>query len=519
MQQNAENIEISRSIKTIAVMMVLVLTAKISGLLRDVLIVRLLGTSPEGVAWSLASQIPRNFLDVAFAAAISASFIPVFNNYLEKKTKHEAFTLANNFVSFVMIFALAASFIGLLAAAPIAAAHLLNSAGLENAALMEQLLRILIFTIFTTTTAFALVGVLQSLGGFYVPSIMSLVPNVLVLVFMLLFVEQLGVLGLAVTFMIGNVLQLAILFPPLKKRGFNFKFAINLKNPGFLQVLRLTPLVLVSAWLFPINNIVNNYLVANYSAKATVELSAANTLYLVITGFFVLSVTNVLFPRLSKEAAKDKSQFSSILSGAISAVSFVLIPMSVGLWVLRVPIVNLIYLSDEFTAASVQNAADALGFASLGMVGFGLFTILSRAFFAVMDGKIPMIISVAAILVNLLISAITINLLGVQAAAMAATVSITFAGVVMMVVICRRYAILSGGMAVNFAKMLASSVLMGGVLLLMMTFMPNTPDIILIGTISLAGIIIYATINLLLRTNEAKLAKSLILTRFRKVDN
>ena len=241
-----------KSLKTISVVMMLVLAAKISGLIRDVLILRYLGTTADAQAFTLASQIPRNFLDAAFAAAISASFIPVFNNYLERKSKTEAFALANNFITLMMILALAASVIGFLAAGPIAAAHLLSEGGPESAAMMGNLLRIMIFTIFTTTTAFAFIGVLQSLGGFYIPSIMSLVPNALVLAYLFLFFDRFGVYGLAVAFMIGNILQVAIFLPPLRKRGFAFRFNFNLRDPGLIKILRLTPMVLISAWLFPI---------------------------------------------------------------------------------------------------------------------------------------------------------------------------------------------------------------------------------------------------------------------------
>ena len=505
-----------KPLKTISIMMVLVLAAKISGLIRDVLIVRYMGATPDAQAFTLASQIPRNFLDVAFAAAISASFIPVFNSYLERKTKAEAFALANNFISCILIVSLAASVIGFLAAGPIAALHLMAEGGPETADLMENLLRIKVFTIFTTSTAFAFIGVLQSLGGFYIPSVMSLIPNALVLVYLALFFHRFGVFGLATAFMIGNFLQLAIFIPPLRKRGFTFRPRFAPKDPGLVKIVRLTPMVLISAWLFPINNLINNLVMSNHRPEAVVELNAATTLYLVVTGFFVLSVTNVLFPKLSREAAKDKSEFSGILSGAIQGVIFLLIPMAIGLWMLREPIFHFAYGGGELSAEAIYNAAYAKGFLAFGMLGFGLATILSRAFFAVMDGKTPMFVSLAAIALNVLILLLLIGHMDIGAPALASAASVTFAGVVMLIVMARKFPIISKKSFVNICKMIAAGIFMAVCLLGILQFMDGLPQILIIGTTTLLGVILYFTIGLALRINEAKLAKTLILARLRK---
>ncbi|MCL2350053.1 MAG: MATE family efflux transporter, partial [Defluviitaleaceae bacterium] len=171
--------------KTVSVMMVLVLVAKFSGLARDVVIAGLLGTdSPEAAAFTFAALLPRTFLDAAFAAAISAGFIPVFNSYLEKKTKTEAFDLARNFITFVMVVSLAVSVLGVFLAR-FAAGVYFDADNYLAISLGAEMLRIMIFTMFFTSTAFALTGLLQSLGGFYIPSIMSLVSNGLIIAYLL----------------------------------------------------------------------------------------------------------------------------------------------------------------------------------------------------------------------------------------------------------------------------------------------------------------------------------------------
>ena len=511
---------IKKGVKTISVMMTLVLVAKFSGFVREIVTWRIMGTGPESQAFLLALRVPSNFLDVAFAAAISASFIPVFSGYLEKKTRQEAFDVACNFITFIIVLSLLLSLIGFFAADAIAAVFLAE-VDPETAALAAQLLRILIFIVFTTTTAFALTGVLQSLGGFYAPSIMSLIPNVLLLAYFVLFFEELGLFGLAAAFIVGNILQLAILIPPLRKRGFRFRPRLDFRNTALRQILSLSPMFLVSAWLFPINNLIHLWVIPNrYNSEALVELHAANTIYLVLTGVFVLSVTNVLFPKLSREAARAsmglRSEFSQVLSGAISGVTFFLIPMAVGLWVLREPIARLAFFGGNFSEASAAQVAYALGFLSLGMLGFGLTTILSRAFFAVMDGKIPMFASVAAILINFIASILLVDHLGIGGVALAQGISVTAAGLVMLTIISRRHPVLTRKVAANLFKMCLSAAFMAVVLLVAMRLFINLPYVVIIGIISILGIVMYFTVATLLRTTEAETAKDMVLARLKR---
>lgn len=511
---------IKNGVRTVSMMMLLVLVAKLSGFVREIVTLRLMGTTPESQAFVLALRIPSNFLDVAFAAAISASFIPVFNGYLEKKSREEAFDVASNFITFVIALSLLASLIGFFAADPIAAVFLADG-GAETAAMAAQLLRILIFIVFTTTTAFALTGVLQSLGGFYVPSIMSLVPNVLILGYLLLFFEQIGVVGLAFAFIVGNILQLAILIPPLRRRGFRYRLRMDFRDGALRQILRLSPMFLVSAWLFPINNLIHMWVIPNrYNPGALVELHAANTVYLVLTGFFVLSVTNVLFPKLSREAAREsmgiKSEFSEVLSGAISAVIFFLIPMAVGLWLLREPIARLAFFGGNFSEASAGQVAYALGFLAIGMLGFGLTTILSRAFFAVMNGKVPMITTVVAIVTNFAMSMLLVGPMGIGGVALAQTISVTVAGLAMFFIISRRHPVFTRKVAINLLKMCISAGFMAAVLLGMIYMLQSLPYFAIIGIITLQGIIIYFAIGISLGVAEAETAKDIILARFRR---
>lgn len=87
------------AVKAVSFMMLITLVGKVLGLVRDQLLAANYGNGMAAEAFTTASLMPRTFFDAVFASAISASFIPIFNEYLKKKGKKEAFALSNRFIT------------------------------------------------------------------------------------------------------------------------------------------------------------------------------------------------------------------------------------------------------------------------------------------------------------------------------------------------------------------------------------------------------------------------------------
>jgi len=502
--------------KTISVMMVLVLLAKASGLLRNMMFMYLLGTeSTEAAAFTFASLLPRTFMDAAFAAAISAGFIPIFSKFLQKRSREEAFDLARSFITFVGLVTLTISIVGFFAVSIISGIYFGQDADYQLLSTSAELLRIMIFTMFFTSLAFALTGLSQSLGGFYIPSIMSLVSNGLILGYMWLFFESGGVLGLSIAFVLGNILQVLIFWLPLRKRGFRFRPNFNFKSEGLRQILHLIPMVMISSWLLPIAAMINGAIAANRNSAYFVEFEFANVIFIVLTGVFILSVTNVMLPKLSTEAVQDDGgkNFKNTLQAGISGSVFILLPMAVGIFILRTPIVRLLYERGEFTPEATEQVAYALGILTLGIVGYGLVSILTRAFFAVENGKTPMIVTLFALIINFVVALIFIEFLAIGAVALALMAALNFAGITLYIIAARKFNIFNKKTALNFGKMIVVAAIMFGVLWLVQPMISTLIDILEIGIITILGALLYFALAWLLGIEEIKAARSLISRR------
>ena len=89
-----------KTVKTVSFMMIATLLSKVAGLLRDVFIAAKYGTeSMQATAYSYASSLPVQLFDFTLGAAVLATFIPIFNGYLEKGDRKRAMEFSNKFIN------------------------------------------------------------------------------------------------------------------------------------------------------------------------------------------------------------------------------------------------------------------------------------------------------------------------------------------------------------------------------------------------------------------------------------
>ncbi|MCL2827940.1 MAG: murein biosynthesis integral membrane protein MurJ [Oscillospiraceae bacterium] len=451
-------------IKTVSLVIIITFIGKAMGLGRDTLMAHTFGTGLEADALMAAIALPQNFFDAIFASAVSASFIPVFNEVMQREGREEADRLASSFFTLVGLTAATLTFLGMIFAPSLVELVAANFDP-ERAALAARLLRIIFPSLFFTGIAFSMVGMLNSFGEFNIPAAMSVASNGILIIYFLFFVPYFGVYGAAAALLIGWAAQAVMQIPSLRKQGYRYR--PRLRHPGLGKIFRLMLPVMVSAWVLPINMLVSTRFASGLSGGvASVHL--ANRLYIVIVGILVLSVTNVIFPEMSRlSAAGERTQFRTLISTAIHTLLFLLIPMTVGLMVLATPLIQLLFEHRQFDAESTHLTASALFFMSIGMVGYGMQNVLIRAFYAEKKGKLPLVSSLIAIIVNLLLCILLVDRLGVGGIALASAVSLSAAAAILAVATHRQDKnLFTGDLWQSVLKIGVSAAVMGAVVIL-----------------------------------------------------
>ena len=503
-------------IKIIGLIVIITMLGKVLGLVRDMMLGHNFATGIESTAFQVASRIPRTFFDAVFASAISASFIPVFNDRLEKHGKEDAIRLSNSFFTWVGLLTALFSLAGMALSEPIVVL-LADGFDAQTTALCASLLRILFPTVFFTGIAFSLVGVLQSMGQFNIPAAMSVASNGIIILYYLFLCDQYGIYGLAWAFIIGWAAQALMQMPWLHKHGFRYRPC--LRHPALKQIFTLMLPVMVSTWIQPVNQLIcTRFATHLFSGAGASAMDYANTLYTMITGILVLSITNVLFPQMSRLTTNGKKDLlGRLILSNIRAMLFILLPLTVGVMVMSTPLVRLLYEWKSWDSFSTTITARALCFMSLGMVGYGVQNVLSRAFYAGQDGKTPLVSGVVSIGVNLILCFLLSDKMDVAGLSLATSVSSTAAALVLLVPTVRKYPELwNREFWLSIGKMLLCALTMGAVVFFVHKGLLGilTDDlvgrILLLGIPAVCGIVIYFVLALLLRLQETDMIKKLI---------
>lgn len=484
------------------------LLSKVLGLIRNSMIAAYFGTSMAADAFMTAQKLPTTLFDIVIGGVISASFIPVFTELLNTKKHEEAIEFANKFVTLIFVITSVISIFGIVFASPLIS-FMAPEYDMERHALAVELTSIMFPMIIFTGFAFSFVGILQSFGEYNVPAIISLVSNIAIIIYFILFGKKFGVTGLAVTMLVAWSLQVMIQIPSLRRFKYRYKPNFRFKDENIKAVMLLAGPMLISTWVQPLYTIVNSRL-ASAVEGAYSALEYANQLYLIATGVVSFVVTNLVFPKLSHANAKeDKSEAITLVNTSLKAMMIVIFPLMTGMILLSTPITSIIYEHGEFDNVAV--VASALSCYAVGMFGLSINEVLSKTFFSMHNSKIPMINSIISMLVDIVCAYLLFGTLGVKGLALAAAIgSVTNA---LLNAICLK-AKVPEAFGVSdldtLIKTLVSAIIMGAVVYVLYKFISPKfagmfGNIIVCAVSGAVGVTVYAVLIWVLKVYEIRM--------------
>mgnify|MGYP002460587452 FL=1 len=284
------------------------------------------------------------------------------------------------------------------------------------------------------------------------------------------------------------------------------------------KVFALMLPVMVSTWVQPINLTINSKFGSRlYEGAGVSAIEFSTNLYLVIAGVFVLSVTNVIFPKLSRLTGREQEgEFRETLRTTLHGCLFFVLPMSAGLMVLSRPLISFIYGGGAFDDFSVSITSQGLFWVSLGMTGYAVQNILSRAYFARQKGKVPLAAGAASILVNVLLCMALAQRMGVAGLALSSAVSSTVYALLLDIPLeLRGEGVLSRSFLLDLGKMALATALMAvgawAVAGLTEGLLPGKAgELLTLGASAAAGVAVYFPAAVLLRLDEGQLALKMV---------
>ncbi|MEE1086104.1 MAG: lipid II flippase MurJ [Schaedlerella sp.] len=487
--------------KAISMVMIITLACRVLALISNQFYMSYFGASDiELNIYSYAISVPNAIFN-SVGTAISTVIIPIYATLIVEKKNEEANLFASNVLTIFGSIIIFLVIIGM-CLAPVLPKFTDFNTGKNYEFAVKSLIIIMPVMLFYGVS-YVFQGVLQSLGSFYAVAAVSLPSSCVIIVYLLLFAEDFGVIGLLWTTFVGLMLQALILIPPAIKKGFRFTLCYDRKNPYVKQAFSLIGPIILGSGAFQINMFYNVTLTANFDNMVTL-LTFIQNLVLNTVLAIVYSVTAVLYPKMTAELAEKKEEnYKITLTEGMDFFIFLFLPATIGIISVRTELLSLISGYGKITEKDINTAGIFLALYSMAFVSIALKELLDRAFFAAKQTRIPALCGFITVITNVIFSQIFIRYIGVYGIPLSYTVSSFCAMLFLLYNMRRKIGRFGKKSAKNLITSVFSTVLMGVFVHFAIEIIPSFDGIIgriiNLGIPVMTGMTVYFIVALLLK--------------------
>ncbi len=397
------------------IIMAAMVVSQLFGLLAKILTANAFGTEAESEAFFAANRFSEILFNLVAGGALASAFVPTFTGLLAAENRASAWRLASAIANLVT---LVLAGLALLAAlfAPQVVRYLLapgwNATSPEKELLAAALLRIQLPSAVIFGLSGLVMGILNAHQSFLFPALTPAMYQLGWIFGLVALAPSMGVFGLAWGVVIGAALHLGLQLPALwRLAGRRYLPTLGLDYPPLREVMRLMGPRLLSVAVTQLNFLLNTYLASFQPEGSLSGISLAFPLMIMPQAAIAQSIATAALPTFSAQAARGRlDELRSALGATLRGLLLLAVPASLGLMLLRVPLVRLIYERGQFDARSTELVAWALLWYAAGLVGHSVLEVVTRAFFALKDTRTPTIVTTLAMALNLALSIFFSNL-------------------------------------------------------------------------------------------------------------
>ena len=398
-------------LKSASIISIITVVSRILGYVRDQRLTLLLGTTGIADSFVLAYRIPNVLRRLVGEGSMTASFIPVFTDYMRNRTREETWAFANRLFWTFSVALAALTVVGMIFSPLIV--RMFSIYGKSQVQVEAVYLNRLMFPyiLFIGMAALAM-GILNCFHVFGMPAATPILLNISFIVFSTALVWRYfssPAAALAVGVLVGGMFQFFLQVPQLVRRGMDFQFSVSFSDPGVRRVARLMVPGFVGIGIAQINLLVDT-IFANAKIMpdgSLISLYVADRVTELVLGGYAIAVATAILPMMSHQAsAGDYEGMKRTFGFALRIVSFITIPAAVGLVILREPIVQVLFQHGLFVAESTRLTARALLYYSMGLPAFAAVKLIVPAFYSTQDTRTPVRVAGITLLANVVLNVI-----------------------------------------------------------------------------------------------------------------
>jgi putative peptidoglycan lipid II flippase len=488
--------------------------SRILGMIRDICYSKYFGATALGDAWLIAFRIPNLSRRIFGEGAASASFIPVYSEMLERDRK-TADMLANTVVTVLFTFLSALVVVGW------AIMWLYRGIGeppAETQTIISLASIMLPYAAIICTVAI-IAGILNVHSHFAAPAAAPVVLNVFIIGAIVISGSLLGlsstaqVYTAAVCVMIAGLVQITMQVIPLKRRGIQLRPCWQINSGAFRKVIFLMGPMIIGTAATQLNTLADDLAAWFFSGSQTkgaeliimgksvayplwrgcvMQLYLAQRLYQLPLGVLGIALATAIFPVLSRAAARgDDNELTSTVARGVKCAFYLAIPCAAGLSLVAMPLISILFKGKDFTDADIAATSGILYCYSFGLAGFFIQQIVTRAFYAIGDSKMPARTAIIAVAANIILNLTLIWFMGAAGLGLATAVCSYIQVAILLAVLKKRYREqFTQGFAASLIKVLTASAVMFTLGKICMIFMQPLPGSLFFNAFRIATAIV-----------------------------
>jgi putative peptidoglycan lipid II flippase len=504
--------------------MITFVLAKLVGLVSSLLLARAFGTEGQVDAYYAANRFSETLFSLVAGGALASAFIPTFTGQLASDDRAGAWRLASAIANLVLAVLSVLGILGWIFAPWVVGNLLARGFDPAQQALTVELLRIQLPSAVIFGISGLIMGVLNAHQSFLFPALAPALYPLGVIFGVEVLAPRFGIHGVAWGVVIGALLHLLVQVPRLfRLPAVRYTPSLGLGSPTVREVLLLMGPRLVGVAVVQLNFWINTMIASGQPEGSLAAINWSFMLMMMPQAAIAQSIAIAALPTFSAQVARgrqDEMRGSLVIS--LRGVLLLATPASIGLILLRQPLVALIYERGAFTAQSTDMVSWALLWYAAGLVGHCVVEIVSRAFYALRDTRTPVILGVAAMSLNILFSLLfsdwfrRMGLMPHGGLALANSLATALEMIALLVLMARRLGGLQGSSILKAAAAaVTASVVMGAAVWLWLWLNPALSSALLAAGGIVLGGLAYAGLLVALRISEVRQVWGLVSARLR----
>lgn len=446
--------------KNIMLLVIITLISKVFGFTRDITLSYFYGAGSISDAYIISLTIPSVIFSF-IGIGISTGYIPMYSRIEKDFGIEESNRFTSNLINILLIISSVIILLSIIFTTKLVKVFATGFSG-EVLLLAVKFTRISLFGLYFTLIIYIFKGYLQIKGNYCIPALIGFPLNIITIISIVVSYLT-NVLVLSIGSVVAVVGQLVLLIYFVNKTEYKHRFILDVSDKHIKKMTIIALPTIIGISVNQVNVLVDRTLASQIVEGGISALNYANRLNLFIQAIFVLSISTVMYPIISKMVADNNTRgLNKSISEAIISISILVIPATIGAMLFPRPIVMFLFGRGAFDVEAITMTSQAVFFYSIGMIGFGLREILSRVYYSFQDTTTPMINASIGVTINIILNLILSKFMGLGGLALATSISALITSLLMLGNIRAKIGPFGFKKIVNsFLKILTASAIMG----------------------------------------------------------